>query len=639
MKNKIITRDDQDKTTEKSTFSDNDWALVAEFIHEECKRRKSRRKDLERQWDDVDRQCRMEPEFMLKMALSGVTNTAWMPEMELPLQAQAHELLCADARRLMWSANRASFNAYADVSQSLFDAYREAEVYRGDDIIPLGEVTGGPEADQEDVNLVVQAYMDELHRVTDFYKSMDLVNGGAFKYGTGILRARPAKSRVHHIDMKGFHEQERVFPHPVPYSVRDVLLDDTCHAITGEGYHIAPAAIYVRSMRLEDLKIAVRSGNSDPHDEISGGWKKDGLKDLIGDKDGFVKFIEFEGDLVVPREGKGSLYVPNAIVNVVVGSKDGGSDPLCTVIRFRWRKDETPSWIIFPYHYEDLSSVYATSPLMKGAPIAKGAAEAFNMLQMAAALNIVPPVQYDDTDPAFAQTGGPQIYPGARVASSGEVSTLQIGDMGGMMAIYQAYLSQYADMTGITAPRLGSQTVSHTTAYSKEQELSRGVIRTVDYVRNCHEGPIVQWLQKAYTIGRRTFGKEKLPAFIYEAKMFVDITKELLPERVHFEVVGADAERDNALRQQNMINGMQMAINLDQLKVQSGQGNPMNYSAMQKVVLWESGWKDVERFTNTDGEGTSSGIMAQAGMAGPSGENTGVTSSALQGINFGQIRS
>ena len=65
-------------------FDKRDFGRLAESIKADLDKRKDRRKDLEKQWKEGDRQGEMKPATREKRA-----GTDWMPEMELPLQAQA----------------------------------------------------------------------------------------------------------------------------------------------------------------------------------------------------------------------------------------------------------------------------------------------------------------------------------------------------------------------------------------------------------------------------------------------------------------------------------------------------------------------------------------------------------------------
>ena len=59
-----------------------DLPKIADTIIEEHRARKKRRENLEKHWDEIDRQLRMEPEVSHKMLANGQRDPlrAWMPE-------------------------------------------------------------------------------------------------------------------------------------------------------------------------------------------------------------------------------------------------------------------------------------------------------------------------------------------------------------------------------------------------------------------------------------------------------------------------------------------------------------------------------------------------------------------------------
>ena len=48
-----------DAATESKVFDDGDWSAIAEYAVGEKRRRKSDRRDLEKQWEEIDRQLAM----------------------------------------------------------------------------------------------------------------------------------------------------------------------------------------------------------------------------------------------------------------------------------------------------------------------------------------------------------------------------------------------------------------------------------------------------------------------------------------------------------------------------------------------------------------------------------------------------
>ena len=118
------------KVTVRDTIDEKEFNSVADMIFTEWKARKKRRKDSgrESQWDDVDRQLRMEPELSHKSDTKGkiVKGREWMPEVELPLQAQSLEMLTSDIRRLLFPNNRPSFSARAALTEKYLSRFLKA---------------------------------------------------------------------------------------------------------------------------------------------------------------------------------------------------------------------------------------------------------------------------------------------------------------------------------------------------------------------------------------------------------------------------------------------------------------------------------------------------------------------------------
>ena len=167
-----------------------------------------------------------------------------------------------------------------------------------------------------------------------------------------------------------------------------------------------------------------------------------------------------------------------------------------------------------------------------------------------------------------------------------------------MQAIYIALLSQYSDVTGINAPRLGAQTVSHTTAYSKQVELNRGTVRTVDYVRNTLQGPLEQWLNMAYIMGRSTWNKTQ-KVYIDAYNGFVELDKKHLPEDVTWKALGSGGPDEERVKSDRRFQALVQAIQLDQFAIQQGKQANIDIEKAQEAMLRNAGWTDTDVLKNT----------------------------------------
>jgi hypothetical protein len=603
------------KTGEKRhrRFDVRDLRQIATFIMDEYGKRKRLRRELEEHWNEVDRQVAMVPEKGDRMVGLERKMDAWMPEMELPLQAQTLEVLTADARRMILPDSGSFFTAHAALTDQYLDRVDFQSLISGD----LAEVPS--KINQDNADKLVQGCLNYWHRQYDFGKHLDLINAESFKYGTGVGRARLVTKDILINDARGTRKAKRKFPVLIPRSIRDTYLDESESSMMHEGFFLGPAVIYKQKIKYRDLVLAASRGSDNP-DSMEGGWMPKFLKGITPDDDDEVTLVEWEGDLVVPRVTTDALVLPGAIVTVVAWD---GSDPGESVIRMRFRKHPFSTYIEFPYHYERQDSAYGTSPLLKGRPIQKAATDALNRLIAVGALNAEPPVGYDSDDITLAADGGPRIFPGAQWKTLSDITVHQIGDPIALFNIYAGFLQQYADVTGINAPRLGAQTVSHTTAFAKDVELARGQVRTVDYVRNTLKGPLHQWVNMAYVMGKEVMDNTRF--YIDEYGGFVDIDKRHLPDDVTFEVHGSGGPQEEQEKAARRLQSLQMALQMDQLGVQLGREPTIDTSAAIEQVLREGGWTDIDVITRGDSVPPGN---ANGSPLGQTGAIPGVSSAA-----------
>lgn len=582
--------DESGKPKAKRRFDARDFDHIAETIYDDYDTRKRKRGDLERQWDEIDRQIAMIPDTQHKKLPNGKTDARkmWMSEMELPLQAQALEVLTADARRMMFPVNGPWFRAHSETT----DAYlREVDF----ESIILGDEMEVPSIiNQDNADKLAEGFLRHIFRQNDMVGRFDRINAESFRYGMGVGRARRETKSVYIHEARGVRKENQKLPVIVPVSIRNLYLDTpmpSMHSaqVLGET-HIAEDFI-----KLVNLQLAANAGSTNPDNE-DGGWMPKNVAKLESDDDGYVKVLELEGDFVVPRKTTRSMVLPGAIITVAVGKGER------QVIRFRWRKDPFSSYLLFPYHHESASEAYPTSPLMKGRTVQAGAVQALNRLLDGAALKNSPPVGWDKSDMGMAQNGGPVIHPFA-VWETIDPSAIKVfdevgGDPTAMASAMSLFINLYGELTGILPGRLGAQTVSHTTAFAKDAELTRGAVRTVDYVEQSGSGPILKWLDMAYKMGREDMGRNKTVSFYIDSYGgFVNVAKRHLPENVYFEWFGSGGPAEAAQKRQAKLQSITTAIQLDQMLLQTGQPGTMDVPAAQREILREGGWTDVDGIT------------------------------------------
>lgn len=618
---KEVDKDGSVKT--KRRFDARDWEYIAQNVIDECDTRKRKREDRERQWKEIDRQIAMEPDVKFKKLPNGQLDTKkiWMAEMELPLQAQALEVLTADARSMMIPDTGPWFRAHAELTDDYLESADFKSIIKGDKSEVPTQIT------QDNADKLVESFLVDQFKQYDFATRLDRINAEAFKYGMGVGRARMEAKNIYIHESMGVRKDTQKTPVLVPVSIKNLYLDEPLPSMHSAQV-LGQAHICEDWIKLENIRLAASKGSTDP-DDPDGGWMPDGFKNIEPDKDGYVRVLEMEGDIVVPRKTTRSIVIPGAIVTVCVGAKGKDDTVGSGVIRFRFRKYPYSSYLLFPYHYEDVTEPYPTSPLMKGRPIQIMAVDALNRLMDAGAIKNQPPVSYDSADMNFAASGGPEVYPSALWASSDPNSIKAHNEIGGdqtaLSATLQLAINLYSELTGVLPSRLGAQTVSHTTAYAKGAEVQRGAARTVDYVNQSGAGPMTRWLGMAYEMGRDNLKKtDDITLYMPAYGGFVEIDKTFLPEKAVFEWFGSGGPAEETQRKATKLQSLQLALQMDQVAQQEGRPPTVDVSAAAREILRDGGWQDLSSIVNP-----TSGSAAPPVQANP-----GATAVALQQLGL-----
>lgn len=611
----------------KRRFDGRDWQWIAEYVQNEAESRKQKRSDLEAQWKEIDRQVAMVPDISHKKLPNGQIDIRkmWMAEMELPLQAQALEVLTADGRRMMFPDAGPWFRAHAEVTDEYL---RKVDLQS----LILGEENDVPsKITQDNADKLVEGFLLSGFAQYDLPGRMDRINAESFRYGMGIGRLRMETKNVYIHEARGVRKETQRLPVLVPASVKQVLLDTplpSMHSAQVLGDQI----ICEDWMSLANLAIAASRGSTDPYDE-DGGWMPQNMRGLDADAAGNVRLLEMEGDLVVPRKTVRSLVMAGTIVTVAVGGTDSAGKVSRTVVRCRYRKYPFSSYLLFPYHYESASDAYPTSPLMKGRTVQIMAVQACNRVLDSAALKNSPPVGYDKANMEFAQQGGPIIHPYAQWGTIDPVKVYSDvgGDPASLAAMMTTAINLYSELTGILPGRLGAQTVSHTTAFAKDAELSRGAVRTVDYVNQTGVGPLTSLLDRAFQMARDALGpNEKISFFIEAYGGFVSLTRDQLPARASFDWFGAGGPAEAQQKRQMKLNSLSLAIQMDQVGAAFGKPPSIDIASAQREVLRDGGWTDVDAITSV--ARPAAGTPPASGVPGAPGGGVPALPAALQNI-------
>lgn len=565
-----------------------DLPQIAEQVCAEYEGRQTRRSDLEKQWDEVDRQVAMIPETSHKKSANGQTdpNKAWMPETELPLQAQTLEMLTADARRLIFPRGGEWFQARAALTDDYMQRFANAET-------PIPKETGRFEGalNQDNADRLAQSTLSHYHRQYDLAAHVDIINAEAFSYGFGVGRVVPVKKRILGHAMKG-SDTQMVVPMLLPRSARNVYLDDSSHAVMHEGYEIGPNTILHRRVKLADLRAAAQNDSS---------YLKSQLDRLTTDKSGEVEIVELEGDLVYETSQS------TVVVRDVVITAARGTGKQASFGAIRHRKSDGNTYLVFDYHRENTKQRNGSAPLLKGAPINRLAAQVMNELVSSGQLKVQPPLGYSRDEPSFAATGGPVVYPGAQWETTDPINVYDEvgGDPSVFFNIFSGLLQLYSDVTGINAPRLGAQTKSHTTAFAKDVELSQGAVRTVDYVNSALDGPLQHFLEMEYRMALKSWKKQVV--YVGAWNEFVELERAHLPDIVAFQAMGTNAPAEDAQRAQAEMQAIQLALQIDSVAIQMGRESKMDHGAIIDKILRRAGIQDVSEVTIDSAEAAPQG--------------------------------
>ena len=375
----------QDASVKKARrFDERDWKWACDWVVSEWERRKEARKDRERHWKEIDRQVAMEPENSQKRLPSGAVDTKklWMAETELPLQAQALEVLTADARRMLFSDTGDWFQAHAMATDEVLQDMKENLRIYGDETQVVSEIN------QDNVDKVVHGFLLHQFRQYDHTSRFDIINAESFKYGMGVGRGRLERKNVFLNEARGVRKETQRIPVIVPCSIKHIYLDELKPSIHSSTV-LGAAHIAHDNIKYENIALAANKGSTDPDDE-DGGWMPKNLAQVVPGKGGYVELLEMEGDMVIPRKTVKSVVLPGAIITVALGGPEPGGASTRAVIRFRFRKTAQSSYMLFPYLHEGADDIYASSPLMKGRTIQMTATDATNRFLDAAALKNQP---------------------------------------------------------------------------------------------------------------------------------------------------------------------------------------------------------------------------------------------------------
>lgn len=563
-----------------------DFNRLADEIRQVFNDRKARRKDLETQWDEIDRQVKMEA-IPASTRADDNTDRTWMAAVEMPWQASSLDILPKDTMRLIFPPGDDWYDTHVVLTDEWIERISELTLLAGVEGDPgIGRV------DQESANMIVKSALEHYHSQYDFRRAWKNLLTEATKYGTYGARGMLVDIPEFTEDFRGPRGRARPVPALVPVSIRNLYLDDTAQNALHEGKVIKPAHIRHWWQRLEDLKRAAKRGVKA---DQNAGWMPAALNKMEaneeGDKKDHVEILEMEGDIVIDRDD-GLIYLPNHILTVAVGSE-------ARVFRLRPVKTPFRSYITGVYDQDDITSPYGSSPLLKGRPLQVTGTELANRMINSAALNAEPSIGYDSDDTKLLASRGPTMAPGTQWESDNPEAVREFrgGDVGALFAAWQGVKQAYEETLHIQDPRRGADVKSHTTAFANQLVQARSLLPTEDFALDVEAGPVANWLYMEFELAKMAL---KEPTIVYVNALGVDGHFELQAEHIdveaNFTVEGSRGILSREEKRANFMAYYRLQLETAPLKAQIPGAKLPNFEELDAELAARFGITDAARF-------------------------------------------
>lgn len=558
----------------KRRIGKKDWQQVEDYIKKEFARRKndSFRKAHEQVWREVDRQVSMTPPKRVYKDIQE-KRSDWHNAIELGELAKTSEVLTADAIRLMFPNTRAWMEAHVELPAA------------------LDPQTGRNQQDQklqifEDGRL--RALMSQQHIDFGLKDRMRLSVKEALHHGSFVVEARQESALLVH---NGSGISSVAAPVWHPHSMWNCYPDPSPSVIGANRFYTGSMLI-VEYLPLWKLREIAAKG-------VEQGWmpaqmvkvpKRQNKNKDVETQD--VELKKYFGDLVIRRDD-GDIFLPNS---KVITAND-------TIVFYSENKLPFPPIIYGGYERQDVRDPYYTSPLIKQSPIHKMATVLANKYLDAVALRVEPPLIYDGNDPAFVMNGGPVVAPGWKGATKGssKYTVVEVGDPNYALQGLQLALEQIQGGTSVDSVRAGAGDSADQTATESRLKSMKGEIRIVDFVDK------LEFSLQTFLYMQHEINKQEMEAYRFynpemDAPDHMTMTREELPQNVHFDVVGARGILGEEERAQKMSVVTAFAL-----------GNPLTASLVKpldilKEMYQDAGVKNPERLLVMPDEETNAEV-------------------------------
>lgn len=504
----------------KRRISDKDWQQVEQKVKKELSRRQTDafRKSHEKVWAEVDRQVYMKAPKKKKLDPNSVD---WHSAIELGELAKSSEIITADVMRLIFPNTRSCFESHVELPPTLDPN--------------TGKVTSDSKQ-QIFVDGTVRAFMAQQHIDFGLKARMALSVKEALHHGSYVAEARQESAMMVH---EGSGIQSIAAPVWVPHSMWNCYPDPSPSVIGANMLYTGSMIIreYLPRYKLEE--IASRGEDGWMTSQIRKVPKKQNKNNEVETDD--IELIKYFGDCVINRND-GDIFLPNSKVILANG-----------IIVF-YAPNKLPFSPIIYNGYErlDVRDPYFTSPLIKNSPMHKVATVLANKFLDGVALWTEKPIIYDGNDPSFVMNGGPVTAPGSKTASKGsaDFKTLEVGDPSVTLQGLQFVIQNIKQGTGGDASRAPLDTADKTATEARNDSM-RGEVRIVDFVDK------LEFSFKTFLYMQHEINKQEIQSYTFynpemDAPDFMRMTRQDLPENIHFDVVGSKGVLGEENRSQKM---------------------------------------------------------------------------------------
>ena len=493
------------KGVKKRRIGEKDFERLKVFVFSELERRKGSkfRKMHEQIWREVDRQIAMQPPAAVNK--SGRPDEDWHAAVQLGLLSDAAEILTKNVMRLAMPTE-AWFTPHIEIEWGL-DSEGRADV--------------DPRR-QRSADVSLRSFMIQQHKDFGLRDRVTLAVNESYRHGSFVAEVRMQRQARYH---DGTAVETLSAPTWVLHSMWNCYPDPS-PSIVGTDLFYTGSMIIEGWMKREDAERMPDWKNVSKIPRSSG---RNNSED-VGKDD--LHVVRYYGNVTLDRRD-GSIFLPNR--NIIFANEQ---------LVFTEINSTPYSPIIYMGHERaDIRDPYYTSPVVKRAPMAKGATQMFNKLLDSVELKVEPPTVWDKHDTALASQGGPVIAPGAQTPSSGaaNVKQLETGDPSWAQAATMMMIGEVEKGTSVDATRAGISDNTERTATEVVKKDQKSEVRDVDFVGTLERQGLRPFLYMQHDMNRARL--EDYPFFNSDlgSPDFQRANRKNLPGAVHFEITGSRA--------------------------------------------------------------------------------------------------